>query len=76
MPGKNIFIKRLFVVYNNLSGTNPLRLKNLLGIGLSVPTSYRVLMFLTKEKIAVEIEGGKYYVDWEKFKQYLDMLVE
>jgi len=61
------------MIYNNLNGINPLRLKHLLSVGLSVPTSYRVLRFLLNEKIITEIEG-KYYVDWEKYRQYLNML--
>ena len=74
-PLTNRFAKRLVTVYNNLSGTNPIRIKDLLSVGLSVPVAYKVILLLVKENIATEAEEGGYKVDWEKFKQYLDMLI-
>ena len=67
-------VKRLVTVYNNLNGTNPLRLKHLLGVGLSVPISYKVILLLLKENIATEVEEG-YKVDWGKFKLFLNELI-
>jgi len=68
------FIKRLVVMYNNLNGTNPVKLKDLLSIGLSVPTSYKIIRLLIQENIVEEAEDG-YKVDWGKFKQYIEDLI-
>jgi len=75
MDKHNKMIRRLIVVYNNLNGTNPLRIKHLLSVGLSASVCYKVILLLVKENIAREDEKGGYRIDWEKFKFYITELL-
>ena len=75
MEKRNKMIKGLVAVYNNLNGTNPVRIKHLLSVGLSVSACYKVILLLVKENIAREDEKGGYRIDWEKFKFYITELL-
>ena len=74
MDKRNKMIKRLVLVYNNLNGTNPIRIKDLLSV-VSIPVAYKIISVLSKEGIIKEDKKG-YRVDWEKFRLFLAELLD
>jgi len=74
MEKRNKLVKSLVIMYNNLTGTNPIRVKDLLSVGLSVPVTYKIIRLLVREGIMVA-EAKGYKVDWEKFRLFLTQLI-
>jgi DNA-binding transcriptional MerR regulator len=69
-------IKRLAELYNHYNGTNPLRIKHMLAIGMSSHIIYRVIDYLKNEKIAKESAEGGLYIDWNKLRKHLNSIYE